>query len=227
VSRACADDVAAYVLGALEPQEADAFRRHLEQCAVCRDELETFQHVVDALPMSVEQHRAPPQLRRRILALAEAEPKLHATPPAATSQRRRPQWLARPAFAMAAVAVVAAIVIGAVSLSSSGTRATRVYAAQVNGLPGTAQVRVTNGRGVLVVRHFPAPPPGKIYEVWLARPHRAPQPTNALFSVTAAGAADVAVPGSLHGVNQVMVTPEPAGGSRAPTHPPVIQAKLA
>ncbi len=38
----CGDDVAAYALGALEPAEAEAFVRHLESCAVCRDELDAF-----------------------------------------------------------------------------------------------------------------------------------------------------------------------------------------
>jgi hypothetical protein len=34
------------------------------------------------------------------------------------------------------------------------------------------------------------------------------------------------VPGSLHGVSTVLVTPEPAGGSLVPTHPAVISASL-
>ena len=42
----CGEDVAAYALGALEPAEAEAFARHLETCAVCRDELEAFQQVI-------------------------------------------------------------------------------------------------------------------------------------------------------------------------------------
>ena len=35
----CGLDAAPYVLGALEPEEARAFVRHLERCAVCRDEV--------------------------------------------------------------------------------------------------------------------------------------------------------------------------------------------
>ena len=57
-----------------------------------------------------------------------------------------------------------------------------------------------------------------------ARP--SPSPTMALFSVTAAGDGQVDVPGSLHGVSLVMVTPEPAGGTKVPTHAPVISASL-
>ncbi|MDQ6810286.1 MAG: hypothetical protein M3Z95_00110, partial [Actinomycetota bacterium] len=62
--------------------------------------------------------------------------------------------------------------------------------------------------------------------VWLKRSGRPPTPTTALFDVTAAGAAAVDVPGDLHGVGEVLVTPEPRRGSRAPTHAPVIVARL-
>jgi hypothetical protein len=101
-----------------------------------------------------------------------------------------------------------------------------VIRASVIGSPGTAQLRVAAGSAELVVRRLPRPPSGEIYEVWLQRPGRAPSPTSALFSVTATGAADVGVPGNLHGVVRVMVTVEPDGGSRVPTHPPLIVANL-
>ena len=48
----CGVDVAAYALGALDPAEAEAFRAHLRNCAVCRDELEAFEAVIDTLPLT-------------------------------------------------------------------------------------------------------------------------------------------------------------------------------
>jgi hypothetical protein len=51
-------------------------------------------------------------------------------------------------------------------------------------------------------------------------------PTSALFNVTDAGDAEVDVPGDLRHVWQIMVTPEPAGGTQMPTHPAVITARL-
>ncbi len=42
-----------------------------------------------------------------------------------------------------------------------------------------------------------------------------------------AGCGDIGVPGDLRGVTAVMVTQEPAGGSRVPTRAPVIVARLA
>jgi len=225
--RPCGDDVAAYALGALDPAEAEAFRTHLETCAVCRDELAAFQHVVDVLPLSTTRQRAPRALRRRVIGSVQREPELEL----GGERRGRPRPLlgrlasARPALALGAAVAVAALVVGGIELGNSGTVKTRVYAAHVTG-SGSAHITLTGGHAELIVHHLTPPPAGKIYEVWLGRPHRAPQPTSALFSVTASGDGDVEVPGNLGGVNLVMVTPEPAGGSRVPTGAPVIQAPL-
>ncbi len=223
----CGADVAAYALGALDAEEVEAFRRHLESCAVCRDELAAFEGVVDALPMSVPPQPVPPGLRRRVMRAVETEPKPRAKQEPARRRRfRLGDWLVpRPALALGSALVVAACVIAGVALTSSSSPSTRVIDAQVTG-QGAAQLRVRGDQGQLVVRRFSPPPAGQIYEVWLVKPDRPPAPTNALFSVTAQGDGDVEVPGSLRGVSKVMVTPEPAGGSLVPTHSPVIQASL-
>ena len=96
----------------------------------------------------------------------------------------------------------------------------------MTGVPGSAQLRISGGRAELIVSRLPPPPAGRIYEVWVKRGRQSPAPTRALFSVTSSGAADVGVPGNLRGVNTIMVTQEPAGGSLVPTHPPVIVARL-
>ncbi len=227
--RDCGADVAAYALGALEPAEADAFRRHLESCAVCRDELAAFDQVVEMLPMSAPQHRAPKALRRRVLRAIDDEPMVQL---AGERRRQTRRWrpsltMPRPAMAFSAIVLVAAVALGVTQLGGSGAARTQVIRAQVIGTPGSAEVKLTSGRAELIVHHFSPPPAGQIYEVWLGRPNRPPAPTSALFSVTASGEGDVDVPGNLRGVNRVMVTPEPAGGTRVPTHPAVILAKLA
>jgi len=223
----CGGDVAAYALGALDRAEAEGFREHLETCIVCRDELAAFQRVVDIIPMAAAQHPAPRPLRRRVLDAVEREPRPQLS--GERRARRRPLLaglsVSRPAFALGAAMAVVVLAVGGIVLGSSGTAKTRVYAAQVTG-PGSAEVRVTGGQAELIVHHFSPPPAGQIYEVWLGRPNRPPAPTSALFSVTAKGDGDVDVPGNLRGVNQVVVTPEPAGGTRVPTHPAVIRAQL-
>ena len=107
-------------------------------------------------------------------------------------------------------------------------RRTEVIHAAV-AIPGhrvTAELRKVGGHLQLVVEGMPAPPPGRIYEIWLERGSAAPEPTDALFSVTKTGAGSVGVPGNLHGVSDVLVTAEPFGGSLKPTRTPVIVAKV-
>jgi anti-sigma-K factor RskA len=207
----CGGDAAAYALGALDPGEAEEFKRHMDGCVVCRDELLAFQEVVDALPMSAVQHPVRRSLRRRVLTQVRDE--------ARTAQRAaRPARRAFPRPALAGgllAAVVVAVVVGVVA---GGSNSTHVYRASV----GYAQLRVSSGHAELVVNRLPPAPNGRIYEVWLRRPNQAPSPTKALFGVTSKGAADVGVPGNLHEVSAVLVTQEPAGGSPHPTSAPVI-----
>jgi anti-sigma factor RsiW len=222
-TRDCGQDIAAYALSALDPSELKAFRAHLETCAACRDELAAFERVVEVLPMSVPQHRASKRVRRRIMDAVKLEPRLQLG-----AQRRRGVTrfsMPRPALALGAALAVLAMTFVGLELGTTGSAKTHVYAAQVTGR-GSAEVTVTGNRAELIVHHVSPPPAGQIYEVWLGRPGRAPAPTSALFSVTPSGEGDVDVPGNLHGVNVLMVTPEPAGGSRVPTHPAVIRAQL-
>ncbi|HEX7290646.1 MAG TPA: anti-sigma factor, partial [Conexibacter sp.] len=91
---------------------------------------------------------------------------------------------------------------------------------------GSAVIVVRNGVATLRVTGLPVPPQGKIYEVWLLRRGAAaPSPTDALFSVSTRGSGRVALP-SVLGVEQVLVTAEPVGGSQAPTSQPFIAATL-
>jgi anti-sigma-K factor RskA len=224
----CGRDAGAYVLGALGPDEAEEFRRHMATCVVCRDEVAALQSVVDELPMAAPQLPAPRALKRRVIADARAER-------VATARRGSDRRAWRPrapsaragALALAAAVVVLAAVVGGLSLSSGGSQRTRLVRASVAARSASAVVLVTEGHGELVVRRMPAAPAGKVYEVWLRRRGGPPLPTSALFDVTSAGAAAVDVPGDLHGVAEVLVTPEPLGGSPAPTHAPVILARLA
>jgi hypothetical protein len=89
-----------------------------------------------------------------------------------------------------------------------------------------ADLRRVGDRGELQVSGMREPPVGEVYELWLNRGGSREQPTDALFTVTSAGAANVEVPGSLHGVRALTVTAEPLGGSSRPTSPPVLSVSL-
>ena len=119
--------------------------------------------------------------------------------------------------ALAAVLLVVGIAIG-VGASQLGGGPDRTIAAQVSGPPGaTMALEVDGDEGRLTARRLPAPPSGRVYQVWLKRDGHAPEPTAALFTPSRDGAATASVPGSLKGIDQVMVTDEPDGGSPQPT----------
>jgi anti-sigma-K factor RskA len=226
----CGVDAAAYVLGALEPDEAEAFSRHLATCVVCRDEVAAFQHTANALAMTPPQHAAPPGLKRRVMrAVRESDAADQAQEASARRPRRVGSGLlvARPAVAALGAFAVVVVVIGAIIVGSNGSSGTRTIAAAVTGTPGTAQLSVSGGHGQLVLRNFPQPAAGHIYEMWELRSGaKVPAPTGTLFSVNSSGAGNVGVPGGLHGISKVLVTQEPVGGSLTPTSTPVIVASL-
>jgi anti-sigma-K factor RskA len=227
----CGGDAAAYVLGALEPNEALAFREHLEQCAVCQDEVDALRGVVQALPMAAPQYPAPRRLRRRIIRSVHQEQ-------AASRRTRGPapadgwaprQWLSRWSAGQwtgaLGVATTAVLVVVAL-LASTARPPTRLIRAQVTSGPGSAELQVTGNRGELIVHHLGVLPRGRVYEVWLKPAHANPVPADVLFLVTRHGDADVALPRSLRGMSLMMVTAERAGGSPVPTGKPVLVAQL-
>jgi anti-sigma-K factor RskA len=224
-------DAAAYVLGALEDQEVQHFREHFAQCAVCRAEVTQLQAVADSLGLGVPRQPAPESLRARIMATAHAEAELLK---AAGHEADRPVaaqpllWRRRLAPALAAAAALGVgLLIGALAINTSaGAPGTQVIKAVVvePGHNASAVLRKAGSHLVLVVNGMPAPPPGRIYEVWVERGTQAPAPTDALFSVTDRGDGAVDVPGNVQGVSQVLVTAEPLGGSLKPTRKPVIIA---
>ncbi|HEX2679719.1 MAG TPA: zf-HC2 domain-containing protein, partial [Candidatus Dormibacteraeota bacterium] len=70
--------IAAWVLGALDPDEAEALRTHVEGCATCTEVAARLRRVVGVLPLAVEEVAPPPRLRERVLdaAAAAREPKV-------------------------------------------------------------------------------------------------------------------------------------------------------
>lgn len=227
--RDCGADAAGYALGALAADEAEAFRRHVSGCIVCRDEVAALQAMVGALSMAAPQLRAPNSLKRQTLSRLRVESKAtkrHISPtvliPALSMARRG-------ALATGGLLAAAAVCVGALGIAAGSTRVTKIVPAAVidQGEFADAVLHVGAGNTQLIVSHMPAPPNGEIYQVWLKRPGKAPEPTSTLFSVTSSGTGTADVQGSLHGVSEVMVTPEPLGGSVVPTHAPVIVAPLA
>jgi len=228
-----ADSLGAWLLGALPEEEAEGFRAHLVDCADCRADAESLRVAVDALPASAAPAVPPPALKGRVMAIVEREASLlkaagpeadHAAAAAKAPRRRRFPSLAgltlRPALAATFVLLLLVVGGGAALVGREALdQDRRVVAARINPeLNGArASLEVDGDRGRLVSSRLPAPPAGRVYQVWVDRGGDAPEPTSALFSTRRDGSASVDVPGSLDGVRQVMVTDEPTGGSPKPT----------
>jgi hypothetical protein len=241
-------DCAAYVLGALTEHEFEAHTIHLAGCSMCRAEVVQLQPVADSLALGVPRVQADRGLRVRVLGAARAEVELGAGGPAldapTVAPASRPSRVGgrstaggrltlRPVFPRrllpglaGALALGVGVAVGALAFSSSSSSSVRaeVIPATVvaSGHHAAAELRKVGSHLELVVVGLPAPPPGRIYEVWLEHGTEPPLPTDALFSVTKTGSGSVGVPGNLHGVSRVLVTDEPLGGSLKPTRTPVI-----
>ena len=231
------DDLAAYALGALTPEEATAFEGHLEGCDACRAELRWLTPAVDLLPASVEQLSPPESLRENLMATvrteaAAAQPAAATAPPQA---RARTQWwhglrslMMRPAVGMAALILLIAGVGAGWLLRGSDTvepGANLVRAQPVgNATPVSATLERTGDTGTLHVRALPRIRDDQVYEIWVERAGVL-EPRNT-FVLSGDGTAEAAIPGPLSGGKAIYVTREPHGGSPQPTTKPVLQAPL-
>jgi anti-sigma-K factor RskA len=223
------DAAGAWVLGALDEDEAWRFSAHLEVCASCREEVERLRVASDALPLAVPYEPPPAELKARLMDIVEREARPVAVPERGPRFAWLRGWQARPAFAAAAAALLL-LVGGAVGFAvrGGGGQTTRLTALSVDStkVRGAAAELVRTGDAVeLRVTNMPAPPAGRVYQVWLQRDGRAPVP-DAVFTVDRMGRGSVGVLGDVKGAAKVLVTDEPRGGSDVPTRQPVVAGRL-
>lgn len=224
------DDVGAYLLGALPDDELRSFEAHLATCHVCRDELERLSPAVHALPRAVSQFEPPPSLKAALMETVEAEARRDRGKPARRGWLTR---LGRPRMAWGIAAVVLALAVAAgfgVAQLTSSDQGTTTLAATVDQTRlgnATASLTLDDGGkdgGVLHVVGAPRPRAGSTYQTWIARGKRvAPAPT---FGVGPGGDGEVRLPDDLQGVDAVLVTREPRGGSVVPSETPVMRVDL-
>ncbi|HEV2058014.1 MAG TPA: anti-sigma factor [Solirubrobacteraceae bacterium] len=227
------DDAASYVLRAIPDGEWQGYAAHLSHCQACAAKVAELSVVADALLSAVPQVSAPPEIRSRVMSVVHAESELlrAAGPMADRPIRQEPArrfslLRLRPWPAAVLASALLALGIGGGALLTSDEPDSRTIACAQAPDGASCQMRVEGDSAKLVLAGLEAPPRGRIYQVWLARENdTAPEPTEALFSVRK-GRASVDVPGDLSGVEQVLVTHEPLGGSEVPTRQPVIAATV-
>lgn len=235
------EDLAAYLLDSLDVEEAREFELHLRSCAACQREEHWLRGAVELLPSSVEQVEPPPELRRRLMdtVMAEATPSPETgpqletgpSPQAARRARLRLPRLTqrlRPAMALGATIVVLGGLAGYLIGRGSDEPSASTVAASATPVAPDARATIvrTDDTAVLNVQRLRQPGLGRVYEVWLVRKGSPKPEPSALFSVHRNGTGAAGIPGGLDGVEQVMVSSEPAEGSQQPSTKPVLVANL-
>jgi anti-sigma-K factor RskA len=215
------DELAAYLLGALEPGEAAALERHLAGCEECRTELEWLRPAAQLLPEAVERVEPPAALRARIMEQveSEADPKRRGV---RLAWKKRLPGL-RPLAGLALLAVLVAGVLGyAIRDGGGGEAATTVAAGHAPGV--TARMVREGETGTLRLANVHPLPSDEVLQAWVRRGRRI-ESAKTLFVPNPNGRA-TAVIDHMDGVNAVMVTEEPRGGSDYPTSEPIVAVAI-
>ncbi|MEU8585923.1 anti-sigma factor [Streptomyces sp. NPDC048664] len=231
----------AYALHALPDEERAAFERHLSGCESCAQEVAEFTATAARLA-SASSVPVRTALRDRVLhritTVRQAPP---GSPSLERVRHRVPGWGGLARWGLAACLAAAAAFGGtavwqyerAQDARQQATRAertadevagvlsasdARTRSARVGGGNGTLVVSARRDRAVFVASDMPAPPAGKVYQLWFADGGR--MRSAGLMDPDRAGQT-VLMRGRVDGASGVGITVEPAGGSPEPTTTPV------
>jgi anti-sigma-K factor RskA len=217
------DELAAYLLGALEPGEAAELERHLAGCEECRTELEWLRPAVQLLPESVERVEPPRELRGRLMEQVRSETETAAPPQRARGRGIR-GWSLRPVAGLAALMLIVAAV-AAYAISDGGSDSGDVTTVVTGHSPGVTAEMVRDGEsGTLHLANLHQLPPDEVLQAWVQRGERVVS-AKTLFVPNQDGTASATIDG-MDGVSTVMVTAEPRGGSVQPTSDPIISVSM-
>jgi len=242
------DIVPAWLLGALEPEEAERVSAHVEDCAECQADIARLRPAAAAVGVASPRAAAPAGMRERILArarLAPPESELHDgdRPPAREESRprfpgprvnrERFRFPIQAVAAMVAIALLAGATAGAVGgRLAAGQPTAEVARFQFGGhgsmAGASADVVDLRNEGIAFVTfsHLPAPANGKVYELWLIKGGAAPVDAG-VFVPDANGGKTVLVAQSLSGYTTMAVTAEAApDGAPAPTQQPELYGSV-
>jgi len=228
------DDLAAYLLDALPPDEVRALELHLEGCDHCRERERWLRSAVDLLPSSVEQVQPPPELRERLMATVRAEAAAEgvaaeADAPETRRERRPSVWHRlfgqRPlAVGFATAFIIAAGIAGFVIGSNGGESGEKGTTTVIQAQTGAASLERRGDEGTLQVERL-RPRDNGVYQVWIASAGKNPESAG-VFDVRADGRGSARIRKGLDQADEVLVTPEPPGGSPQPTANPVLRIRV-
>jgi anti-sigma-K factor RskA len=232
------ETLAAYALDALPSDELITIGTHLASCPDCQREVASFRSVSEYLPHGLTLAEPPPDLRERVIALAQANPGNRATTMAPRMVRTsvpssvmHMPWLRRLTPFAVAFALVAGVLFGRYwpTESPSLVEAPGVQSVALTGEgqgTGTFAVAASSNRAQLEVTGLPPLPTGQVYQLWLLD---GDTPISVgTFSVDAQGRGRLEFNGLAwsSGYQTVAITAEEQGGSPVPTSNIVIAGGL-
>jgi hypothetical protein len=170
------ESIAAYALDALDPDERRRVQQdlleHLPGCADCSATMRELREVADELATGVDPVAPSRELEQRLLDAVRGEPR------ARTQPARRSRFMARIAVAAVVVGLAGSVALN-VSYVVGADRAERdriALAAMTHPDARTVALRGDAGSVLLVYRPqaqpllvasgLPAPPAGRVYELW-------------------------------------------------------------
>ena len=234
------DLIPAYVLGALDGDEARWIAEHLAACSVCRETLVQYEMVMTELAYTAPQTEPSPAVKQKLMARVRAADTPAPVPPIA-SLPQNSWWNALLTLfkpmprSLIAAAVVLAIVAGVWWFASPQKQPVPAGQMQTVALLGTdaapdsegVMIIGADGRdGAVVVEHLPPLDETHQYQLWLIKNGK--RTSGAVFSVDEEGYGVAPVrPGRpLTDFSAFGITIEPAGGSPAPTGQKVLGGSL-
>lgn len=230
------EEVAAYAIGGLDPERVPDLEQHLAGCKRCQEELRWLGPAVRALPEAVERQEPPPAVKQRLMAEVRADAaaaeRLERTEERRERAESRPglgEWLRglnvggltwKPLAGLALVILVVAGGIGYAVGTGGGSGGAHTWEVEPASNGIAAKVVTEDDRGELHLTGVKPLPKGRILEAWVERDGIV-EPVPALFAPDQAGRASTTIE-SMKNVSAVMVTREPAGGSKKPTMEPFV-----
>ena len=220
------DLAAAYVIGALTPDEVDVFEAHLDTCDQCQEEIEQLGEGLAGMAQAMAED-PPSGLRERVLNSIEDA---NVVSPSA--------WRTRLGPVLLPAAAVLALIVGAVSIFGGG-ELSRVIGAQdavsielsvsdayPSSAPELARVifSPTRGKAVVEFEGLAEVSADRTYQLWLIGGD-GPIPAGT-FTTTTGGSVSVLVDGDASSGLVLGITEEPSGGSPAPTGDVLFSAEL-
>lgn len=229
------DDAAAFVLGALNELEQQAFRQEMMKNCELGRYVESLESVGDVMLMSAPPVSVPDSLGASIMEEASrdlaAREILESPRGAPAGERARPRLLDRLLKPAVGLGLAAVIAVGAFfagqSISERGDENVTanfagVAAANISGSVET--IGDGSGGAIVEIAGLESDIDGDVYQLWVLDEGKVT--ASSLFTVDASGAGSSVVPADVSEAEAVMVTREPAGGSDQPTSDVLARADI-